>query len=209
MAETKKKYPRAVSPIGVFVYPHLNKPDTKWKPEGQFHTKVRFRPEQVAPYEETIEKLISEKREEVLKAKPQYKKVIKTAGSPFKPELDKETGDETGFVLGNFKMTHRVTKKDGTIIELSPAIVDAKGKATKANPWSGSEGRINFEMFPYFSEKDKEVGVALRLYAVQITKLVSSGSGDHGFDAVEGWADDVEETASPEATVESGAESDF
>lgn len=203
----KKKYHRYTSPIGVFVYPHLTKPDTKWKADGEFHTKVRFTPAAVQSFVDMAAEIAAEKLAEVIADKPKLKKIAKLAAAPFKPELD-DDGDETGMLIGNFKMKHKVTKNDGTVVTFTPAIFDAKGKPTKANPWSGSEGRINFEMVPYFANDKNEAGVSLRLYGVQITKLVSGGQGDalsYGFGEVDGFSDDSDEG---ETTTKSGDAAD-
>jgi hypothetical protein len=209
----KKRYPRFTTPVGVAIYPHLTKPDTKFKPEGEYTVKLRFAPGEIADLQAKCEVLAKERMAEAIADKPALKKVAKYV-LPFKPELDDE-GDETGNLIGNFKMKAEVTKKDGTKFTQKPAIFDAAKKPTKANPWSGSELKVNFEAFPYFNEKDKEAGVALRMFAVQIVKLVSGGTGDaesYGFGSEEGFVDEssAEETSTSDSTSDTASEdSDF
>lgn len=216
MADKKKRYPRATSPVGVAIYPHLTKPDTKFKPEGEYTVRLRFEPVDISSMIETADRLIDEKVQEVLAEKDaKWLKVNKAnikKVSPFKPDLDDE-GDETGKLVGNFKMKAEVTKKDGTKFVQRPKLFDAKGKETTASPWSGSELKVNFEFFPYFNEKDKEAGCALRLNAVQIIKLVDGGSGDaasFGFGEEDGFADETATEASTETVSGTPADdSDF
>jgi hypothetical protein len=212
VAQAKKKYPRVTTPIGVAIYPHLLKPDTKFKPEGEYTVKVRFAPAEIADLQSKCEALAKARMAEAIEAKPALKKVAKFV-LPFKPELDDE-GDETGNLIGNFKMKAEVTKKDGTKFVQKPAVFDAGGidedtgevikpKPVKVNPWSGSELRVNCELFPYFNEKDKEAGVALRMFGVQVVKLISGGSGDadsFGFGAVAGGFVDEAEEATTETS---------
>lgn len=207
---TSKKYPKYTSPKGVIAgFSALVEASTKFKPEGEFNVKVRFKPADVEKYAPEIERLSTELLARVIdesegKKAAIIKKQGKIAQSPFKPELD-DSGEETGNLVANFKMRHKVTsKKTGKVMTFTPAIFDAKGKPTTANPWSGSEVKVNFEMAPYFAEKDKEAGVSLRLYAVQIIKLVAGGGGgdaeSFGFDEEEGFEDTAEEKTTDAAS---------
>lgn len=190
MAEKSKKYPRYTTPPGtVSGFTSLAEADTKFKAEGSFHTKLKFPADVVADLAKQAETLAQAKLDEVLADKPKLKKIAKTVPT-FKPVMDDE-GNETGELEANFKMTNKVkSKKTGKMMTFEPTCFDAVGtKIARVNPWSGSKLKVNFEMSPYFNEKDKEAGVSFRLYAYQVIELVQGSGGDaesFGFGAEEG-----------------------
>jgi hypothetical protein len=207
----KQKFPRLTTARGVAIWPHLNTPDTKWKKEGKYSTKLAFDEEAQATPQfkamvEKVEALIEaryEEEAEKLKSSGKAalaKKIVKA--SPFKEEEDAETGELTGRIIINAGMTASgVSEKTGKSWKRKPNIYDAFGNLIKNPPniGSGSVLKLNVELFPYFNQKDKEVGVSLRLEAVQVVKLVSYGqrdASDYGFEAEEdgddlsGYGDD-------------------
>lgn len=207
-----------MTPKGTFVYPKLNEPDTKFKAEGEFATKVNFDPEDIAPFLAKLEKeqaraleaARNELKEKLAAAtkgadKGKLKKQLdelKAGEPPVKPVFD-DDGNETGEVQINFKMPAQVTfkkgPKAGQSMKLRPDIFDAKGKLLKNPPpiWGGTIGIIAGEFRPYYTEK-AGAGVSLRLKAVQVVVLQSgSGSrdaGSYGFGAEEGYEADDEAT---------------
>jgi hypothetical protein len=120
--------------------------------------------------------------------------------------LDKETEEPTGKVKMKFSMdAGGERKKDGTLWTARPAIFDAFGKPLpmffnapgkahhlKPRPdapqiWGGTVGKVSYEIgtfddgLPgYFVEGTAMVGLKLKLQAVQIISLVSSGQRDAG-----------------------------
>lgn len=190
MAEKSKKYPRYTTPPGtVSGFTSLAEADTKFKAEGSFHTKLKFPADVVADLAKQAETLAQAKLDEVLADKPKLKKIAKTVPT-FKPVMDDE-GNETGELEANFKMTNKVkSKKTGKMMTFEPTCFDAVGtKIARVNPWSGSKLKVNFEMSPYFNEKDKEAGVSFRLYAYQVIELVQGSGGtaeSFGFGEEEG-----------------------
>lgn len=216
MAEAKRApLEKFRTPKGVFVYPKLNTPDTKWKSEGEYGLKLRLSAEDNAPiiekiealaaaqYEETKAELIAEGKAKVkdgavllLKdGKPQKDKngVLKTlefADKAYRAVLD-DDGEETGEVEFNIKMkAERKDKKTGKTIKMTPAIFDAKGKELKVPPqiWGGTVGKVSGQYMPFYTAIG--VGVSLRLSGVQILDLVSGGQRDAkslGFEEEEGY----------------------
>lgn len=193
---SKKNYPRITTPRGMLVYPHLVEPDTKFvKPHGEYHTKfaVEANSKEAAQLVDKLDSIlqayIDENPDELPPAK--LKKAMRA--DLYEEEVDAE-GEETGRILFKFKLKAVVETKKKTW-EQKPRLFDANAKPCGAdvNPWTGTEGKISAEVFPYYMESTKMFGLSLRVLAVQILQLVS-GSGasatDFGFGTEEGFTDE-------------------
>lgn len=194
-----------VTPAGVAVYPHLTKPDTKWKAEGEFRTKLRYDENVAKAVRERLSKFLDQAFEEYKKLvkehMPKKLKALKRAELPIKPEED-EDGEETGMFLLNVKRTASgKSKKTGEKWKAKIVFADAKGRPVKSKGlriWSGSELAIYASVFGWYSPKDNAVGVSVEIEGVQIKKLVS-GSRDVKFEEMEDAddafsADDIADT---------------
>lgn len=183
MAEIKK--PKAVihtSPKGVAIYPWLTKPDTKFKPEGEYRVDLKLSAEDAVD----VLALISaehDKNLEAVKADPKYKgKKIKESDLPIKPVIDAD-GNETGEYLLRVKMNAQFKGNDGSIITAAPAIFDAKGQSVQLDAlWGGSIIRVAYTIGAFFVPL-VGAGVSLRLRGVKVIKL-SAGSGGASADAM-------------------------
>lgn len=194
--EKKKALQKFITPKGTAVYPRLNQPDVKFKPEGEYSAKIRLSEEDAAPLIKQIEELVAaayaaEQERLIAAGKKAAAKTLKYADKPYKMVMDAE-GDETGEVEFNIKMKAQYTRKDGSVVKLEPKLFDA---ATPPNPlpkstqiWGGSQIKVAGELNPFATAIG--VGMSLRLSAVQVIKLVSgSGGGDassFGFGGEEG-----------------------
>lgn len=192
------------TPKGTALWTSLNRPDTKFKAEGVYEVKMAFDgdDEAVQKMVAKLEKLRDEKYDEIveeLKADGKAglaSKIKKVA--VFEIEEDPQTGEETGRLIKKFKMTASgVSKKTGKKWTRKPKLFNARGVELKVPPsvGSGSVLKISFDPFPYYSPKDKEVGLSTRLEAAQIIELVSFGERDasgYGFGEEDGY-DDVPE----------------
>lgn len=211
----KKSNPTLTSPRGVFVYPSLNKADmgTKAfpKPDGEFKVTLRV-PAAVAekwregPLAAIIKQAQEEADAEFAKLPVGTRKKLKalTWNDVGTDEFDKETEEATGFVLFKFSMKASGKRKDNTAWSQKPTIFDSKGVRIAQPPqiWGGSEGKVSFEAAPYFIPGTGAAGVALRLKAVQLLKLVSGGersASEYGF-AAEDDGFDASECTAPEGT---------
>ncbi|WJY17651.1 hypothetical protein QQS45_08315 [Alteriqipengyuania flavescens] len=201
------KKTEAVTPKGTAIWPRLNTPDTKFDPAGKYTCKIAVPgdDEGLAALRKQTQELIDEKFDEVVaKLKEDGKGAVAkkvSKADPFVAEEDPETGEETGNILINAKMTASGTsRKTGKPWSRKPAIFDAKGKKLSNPPiiGGGSEVKLSVELFPYFAANDKTVGVSFRLEAVQVLKLVSSGNrdaGGYGFEEEDGdELEDMEDT---------------
>jgi hypothetical protein len=197
----RNEYPQLITPRGVVAWAQLNEPDYEYKKEGEFH--VRIRPDTSDPlydklvetatavrdefYDETVKKLTAEKKGALLK-KLNKVEVIK-------PEVDRETGDETGEMLLRAGMKHHIEIKNGPKAGQSfdkvPDFFSAQGVRLKNPPkiGSGSELKLSVRLVPYLAPNDGSVGISYQLEGVQILKLVSGGqrsASDYGFGVEDG-----------------------
>lgn len=222
-ANKRPSYVQFMSPKGTFVWPNLNAPDTKYRPEGEFRVRLRLGEADAAAFRALVDKhavaAIESAREELQaklaaatkgaekgKLKAQLDKLTASESSA-KPVFDDE-GNETGEVEFNIKMPASITYKEGAkagqTLKLKPDIFDAAGKAIKNPPtiWGGTVGYVAGEFRPFYTEK-VGAGVSLRLKAVQIIELASAGQGRdasaYGFGASDGYSapEDDDESTGP------------
>lgn len=225
---------KVMTPKGTLVYPTLNTPDTKFKPEGEYKAPLRLNAEDsealiakheaaTAAYFDQVKAGLTKKLAEATTGadKGKIKKEIealKVGDKPYKAAFDDE-GNETGEFVFNFKTPAQFTrKKDGKVFKIKPDIFDSKGKVIKVPPqvWGGTTGYVAAEMRPYYTAK-AGVGVSLRLLAFQIIDLVTQGgdrsASGYGFGATEGGfeaSDEVpEETGSEAAETPADGDEDF
>lgn len=174
------------TPRGTVAFSKLDEPDYKFNKAGQFSCRVRLTQDSFSASDvEKLEKMrdeLAEKTRDELRAKKEGAKVKSLSTLPvFTPETDKETGDETGFVVLNAKMTYSgINAKTSKPWTRRPHLFDAAGKPLKKVPaiWGGSVVKLSVEAFAYYTPKDNVVGIAFALVGVQIIKLVSGGSAD-------------------------------
>jgi hypothetical protein len=186
----KKRLKKIMSPIGVAIYPHITKPDFKFNSDGVYDCRMRLENNQET---QDFFAILQQELDEYLgdmdkKKRASVKKIL-----PFyTDELDSE-GEPTGKFIIKFKLNALIKSGEKTW-NLKPRIWSAsnqliEGEALdKLQLWGGSLVRIKGEINPFFSAKDKEAGLSLRMGDVQIKKAVAGGGSP--FDAFEG-EDDV------------------
>ena len=134
MEYTKKREKEIIltSPKGIAKWAKLNKPDTKFKPEGEYSITLLLDPEDAA----TIEFVDSLKKAHEVgfgaakKAEP--KKKFQLMDIKVKDDTDKE-GTPTGKLSVSFNCKAAGTRKDSTKWTFRPAVLDAKGKPLPAH----------------------------------------------------------------------------
>lgn len=187
-----------VTPRGVFRYPRLNSPDTRFKAAGEYHVQLVLSRDDAADlialvteaHDDWYKRYILEKKQ--LKATPRKK-----APYPFTVEIDPETGLETDNVIFKFRMVASgVSKRTGEAWTRCPIVFDSKGvpiNLDKVMIKGGSEGRIAFSFYEYVSTPQQGAGVSLMIEAVQILKLVTGNRNraaqDFGFQIEEGYTE--------------------
>lgn len=150
-------------------------PDTRYVPEGEYSIQVSVPETQAAEVCEQLENMAQAKLSEVVKEQPKLKAVLSTR-TPFDLDTD-EAGNPTGNILFKTKMKARVKSRDGRVYEQKPAVVDAKRTPMDGSQLigNGSLVKVAVEPVPYMMQSTKQVGVTLRLKAVQIINLVEYG----------------------------------
>lgn len=178
----KYQYKKVMSPEGTLIWPHFNTPDDKFvKPDGVYHGKLAV--ERGPDLDEYIEKLTAE-RDRFVEANPKGIKSPafgKKIADLFDVEYDDE-GEETGRVIFKYKLKPFFGKENEYSQE--PKLFDAHGRKYSDRPNVGNDSvaKIHGEMFPYYMESSKEVGVSLRCQNVQILELVEyTGGNDNPF----------------------------
>lgn len=189
MAE-KKKVERFMSPKGTASYPYLTKPDTKFKPDGEYKVSLIVDGDDAS---KAIDFLTEQHKAAVAKAKKENAgKRVKEGALPF-------IENDDGTVTFKFKLKAKVTPKKGAPFEQKPALFDAKGTPLVGEPkvGSGSVIKVSYEVVPYYTAI-AGAGISLRLKAVQIIELKEySGGGtakSYGFGEEEGFEADEEDT---------------
>lgn len=210
-----------VTAAGEAVFPKLVQPDTKFDPDGTYSLKLRL-PD--GPDADALIAKIDAVREEAHASavadapNAAVAKKIKMADPSYGRELDRETGEETGNWLFNFKMkASGVSKKTGKPWSRKPALFDAKGQPittlTKNDDvWTGSIVKVAFELRPFYSPSFG-AGCSQNLQAIQIIELVS-GEGksaeDFGFGEEDGsfFVESPDSTPFDAAVKDKGGETD-
>jgi len=213
MAEKKAKLPRITSPKGIAKYPWLSRPDTQFNTDGVYKVNLLIPADEASELCATLDAAADEavKIARAAAKSPAIAKMVKRA-EPYTPALD-DQGEDTGNIEFKFKMNAKVTFKDGTVKPMKPFFFDAKGKplAVCPNVYGGSGLKVNFSPAPYFAAASKTAGVSLRINAIQIIDLVTSGGGNasgFGF-AEEADGFDGASMAPAEAGAIAEASSDF
>lgn len=196
MSKAKKFY---TTPAGIAKFPALNKPETKFAPEGVYKVDLLYPEDEleegtklaafVEQMEAKLEDFIQTKIEngDIKKAKQKT-----LSRKPILGDDEDKEGESTGQVYLRAKMKARVEPKGKEPFEQKPDIFDTVNKKPIEHPpqiWGGSRLQLSLEPIPYYSPKDNEAGISFRLRAVRILELVTSGSrGADGY----GFDDDVD-----------------
>lgn len=196
----KQRNPRYVTEIGVANYPHLTKPDTKFKAEGEFKCNLKL-PAGTTLFDAKgkkvgkLEDFLTEAHEAAVEqAKRENEgKRIKEADLPFIEDAEGNTEIRA-------KLKALVTPKKGDPFNQKPALFDAKGNPIAPDAvWSGSRMKVAFEIIPFYTTL-AGAGISLRLKACQIIELRAGGDGGDadafGFGEEDGYEASDEDNSS-------------
>ena len=166
------KYTRLQSPVGEAIYPHLNKPDTKYNADGVFKVKMKI------PVTQELQDFVQAIQDEnekvyaaaVAEAKEQKKR------PPKKTEINYYEDD--GFGYFSFKCNATIKTKDAegnpVITAKSFPILDAAGNKFENVRYvnSGAEIQSVIDLVP-MNTAVAGAGVALRLICVKVHKFAN------------------------------------
>ena len=152
---------KGVTEVGKAIYPHLNKPDTRFQKEGVYKVTLELSPLNA--------KNLLKHIDDGIKLATKDSKSNKTAQLPYKT-------DENGNMQFNFKCKASGVSKTGQNWEQKPKVFDSKGTPISKDilVWGGTTMKVAYEIIPY-SNNMLGSGVSLRLKAVQVHELVSGG----------------------------------
>ena len=191
------------SPFGKAIYPHINKADVKWKPEGEFHVDLEVDGgkalELITLIDKCVEKAFTEEK------KKGKRKNLKKATLPYKKENDK--------YIFKFKMKAKGTNsKTGEAFTQRPAIFDSELKPLNKDitVWGGSTLRVSFFPREWYTPL-LGAGCSLRMKSVQVKNLVegSMNGSSQGFEKVEGDSSTKNESDEEEISQENNSSADF
>jgi hypothetical protein len=187
MASERKKKVRMVTPAGIAKWPHLIKPDYKFKDDGEFHTKLRIGAED---FEELREKIMEIYDSAVKAAKASNAKTKKKPPKAFDPPFlfDEESNEYEISFKSKYSWVDRETKEVKTRVI---PLFDASGAPIKNKDLKIGNGtlmRVSFTIDPFHTALG--VGVSLKLEAVKILNLVEYGANADSFGFGEDESDD-------------------
>jgi hypothetical protein len=190
------------TPFGITDHPHLNKPDTKFKPDNpEFKTGLDVE----GPEAEALAARIDAEAQAAFDAffedgqgkdmTPAEKKKF-TVYKPYE-RLEDAEGNPTGVIRFDFKQNAKLRLNDGTTKNVVIALYDAAGNEldpAKTIIRGGSVVRLRASLRAIPMKPLKMVGVRLDFAMVQVKEL--SKGGQKGFGAVDGYtADDDDDSA--------------
>lgn len=163
-------------------------PDTKFDSNGIYSVDLLIPETKAQQLCEFLDGVADKRYKEEVKAKPKLKASLSTRPA-YETDYD-EDGNETGNLKFKFKLKASGQTRDGRDYSQKPAVVDAKRKpmTEEVAVGNGSTIKVAFEPIPYVMASTKQVGVSLRMKAVQIIDLVEyGGSAASVFDEVDGF----------------------
>ena len=199
----KKRYLRFTTPVGTALWPHLNEPDTKFDKDGSYSVNLVLDKEQT---ENIKEKLAGVLEEFIASGESKTKK---KAPLPIKEDKDQD-GKPTGNYQIKFKL-RAVGQSRGERWEQRPALFDSQLQPCTDVIGNGSRIKVGAEVVPY-STAMAGTGISLRLKAVQVIELSSSGGASAdawSFSKEEGFTTSGEQKEVTEEAEEGDGPFDF
>lgn len=197
---------------GKALWAKIFEPDTKFDPNGIYSIDLIIPETEAQELCEYLDSVVQKRFDEEVKEYPKKKATLSTK-PPYETDFD-EDGNETGNLKFRFKLKAKGQTRDGREYEQKPAVVDAKRKPmpNEASIGNGSIVKVAYEPIPYVMASTKQVGVSLRMKAVQIIDLVEYGGGAASvFDDEDGYEaeESVSQTTAFDDGDDDGAEGDF
>lgn len=170
---------------GEMLHPWLNKADTKYNDDGLYHVDLVLEGNDAEDLKAKIDgaskAFLDEHTDEMKPAEAKKWSLY----VPYEPGVDDE-GNEDGTTVFHFKQNAKITLKDGSTKDITIELRDSKDKIIETPVYSGSEGRVMFSMRGITIASQRQAGVRLDFYKVQITKLVKGSGKSKGFGEYEG-----------------------
>ena len=173
--ENKKLEARFVTPIGIARFPWLTQADTRYNADGVYKVDLVLTEDEATPLIAKIDALWEDFRKTL--TGPKAKKAPLSLG--YAEEYD-DNDKPTGNYILKVKTNAMMKRKDGTSEHRRLVFVDSKAKEFTPEPiWGGSKLKLNITAIPY--DAGANLGISLKLNAVQVIELVSGGNGGGSF----------------------------
>jgi hypothetical protein len=171
---------KLTTPKGKAKYPHVNEPNTRFNPMGEYSCTLVVSEEDANDFKAKVDAIYDAEyeRECVI-----HKKKLKKASSF--PILQDEDGD---WIIKT-KQVAKVETKSGDVFNFNVKLFDASGKPVNPRVGSGSVVKCAVEARTWFVPS-LGFGITLSLKAVQIIDLVEQGGSNassFGFGEEEGF----------------------
>ncbi len=176
------------TPLGTAVWPHLNKPDKKFDPDGagDYSVKLRMPADECGELIAELESMADEDYQKLCREKK--KPNLKRMDFPWQTEYDEDM-KETGNIVFKFKMKAQ-TKAGAT---MKPVLFDSQCQPLTEVIGAGSQIKVAFQPSCWFVAAHG-AGISLRLRGVQVLKLEAFGGSSAeslGFGSEEGGFESV------------------
>lgn len=197
MATNQIKY---VTPVGEAHYPWLNKPDTKFNPDGVYKVVMTFKKSPELDFMlKDLEKLLDGFYEETINNPKNAKNKTKIT----KADIYELVGEKGDLISMKFKQNAIIKSMNGEF-NAHIALFDSKGKpCPEAQIGGGSRIKVCFTAAPYYVPSSKVCGLTFRPVAVQVIELkdIKGASAEsYGFGVEEGGFEYAEEGQAEEST---------
>lgn len=164
--------------IGECSWAKVFEPDTKFVAEGVYSIDIELDEEDVEMVRSKLKPMAQEHFDELAEDKP----VLKKQGSiaDFIRERYDEDGETIGYNIQIKQKAQVYSKKNDKTYDMNVTVLDGKGNKMDGSQLvgNGSKVAVIFDPAPYFSAKDKVVGVTLRgLSHVKVLELVEYAGG--------------------------------
>lgn len=174
------KNPMYETPPGIAEHPWINKPDTKYNPDGVYKDTMVF--DKSLPEVANLLALIEDNSKAVFDRVITKDKGLSAAErkkwsvyTPFEDETDHDTGEPTGRVRVFFKRNHIITLHGGEKRELHISVYDTTGKQAEADEVPAIfGGTIHKTLFGFRDVKVASThvcGVKLDFAAIKVIQL--------------------------------------
>ena len=234
--EKRKPNTKITTAAGIAQYPYIDKPDGKFPVENpkdvykvnmilEDDEKTRgqidlMEEERDAKHAQVLKDLKAKLKEATPAGKKKVQKKIDAleVADVYEVHYD-DAGEESGKVILKFKMNAEVMNAKKEVFVQKPNVFDCSKPPVSLEGvaiWNGSTLKVAGEIVPYFMESTNQVGVSLRLKAVQVIQLVGPGQADaasYGFDGEDGGfhqeAPDGRDEFDEDDDEEAGEDDDF
>lgn len=164
--------------VGECSWAKVFEPDTKFVAEGVYSIDIELDEDDVEMVRSKLRPMAEEEFEKLAEDKP----VLRKQGSiaDFIRERYDDEGETVGYSIQIKQKAQVYSKKNDKTYDMRVTVLDGKGNKMDGSQLigNGSKVAVVFDPAPYFSAKDKVVGVTLRgLSVVKVLELVSYANG--------------------------------